>query len=199
MTKGNKKFKKIIKKRRKQKSRKNRARQERLNWKKTKPKPTIFDEANEIMREATETGPFPIVTDLDKLRKKSKRVEKIDKDFIKRLVATLILEPDAVGLSAIQVGRAEQYIAIKWQDSIMVVINPFITRDYWMKDYFKEGCLSVPGKEVLIASPRKITLNFTDQNGDKYENVEIKGFLARILRHEIDHINGTIIIDYEEK
>jgi peptide deformylase len=149
------------------------------------------------------------VTNQKILRQKSKEVTEIDQEFLERMALTLEQNPWGIGLSAIQVGRPEQYIVIrlpvKYRESekdpeFITLINPVITKKYWQEDYMKEGCLSFPrDKFVGIMRPKKITFTATDHDGTREEELEADGILARAIQHEIDHINGILIIDHEEK
>ncbi|MFW6172790.1 MAG: peptide deformylase, partial [Elusimicrobiota bacterium] len=118
--------------------------------------------------------PIPIVTNQKTLHQKSKPVSNIDRDFLERMTLTLEKEPTGIGLSAIQVGRPEQYIVIKvpnkYRESeddakFITLINPKITKRYWQKEYMKEGCLSIQEKFVGIFRSKKIIFSATDYDG----------------------------------
>jgi len=203
-----KKFKRVIKHRKVRESAKRRMKQKYLAWKKQftqpRPKSKINKEDQEFFDEIKKIKKLPIVkvvysTDLDKLREKSKPVKKIDEEFIKQMAVTLLHEPFAVGLSAIQVGKPEQYMMVKWQGDIELFINPEVKKEYWQTDDMKEGCLSLPGEKVLVTRPKYIVLDYTNENNKRIKNFKATGVMARILGHELDHLKGKLIIDYEEK
>jgi len=207
------KFKKSIKDRRKRKSakidRKNKVEklkeefvkkfQEKIQGLLPKEELERFQATKELMDEANNIEQLEIVTDEKELRKKSKPVDEIDEDFLEKMVITLLKQPTSIGLSAVQVGRPEQYIVIKWHGEMLAFINPEIVSKYKQEDAFKEGCLSVPGKEVTIFRPKKITINFKNVFGDQNDGIVFDGMLARVIQHECDHLNGVLISDYEDK
>ena len=72
--------------------------------------------------------------------------------------------------------------------------NPEITEYSRDKDEMEEGCLSIPGYEASIKRSKKIKLKAVDENGNKIK-FKARGFLARVLQHETDHLNGKTIKD----
>jgi len=74
------------------------------------------------------------------------------------------------------------------------MINPEVVWESDEKVEDIEGCLSVPGIEVTIERAEKIRVEGFTLNGKK-KTIEAEGLLARIMQHEIDHLNGTLIID----
>lgn len=72
--------------------------------------------------------------------------------------------------------------------------NPEITEYSKGQDELEEGCLSIPGFEVSIKRPKKIKIKAVDENGNKIK-FKVRGFLARVLQHETDHLNGITIKD----
>lgn len=219
MNKSQKKFKKIIKKRqkvrRKEKTRTNFVNHFKkmiLRWKlidvlKRKihgPIPEPIEPKDLLLEEAMKIEPYPIMdvvysTDIEKLREKSKPVTTIDKEFLERLGSTLV-RSNGAAIAAIQVGRPEQYVVIRTERELYPMINPVVKKEYWQKDYAMEGCLSLSSeKPVLVPRPKYIIIDFMDEDGTKYENVKFSGLMARIIKHELDHINGIIVLDYAEK
>lgn len=141
------------------------------------------------------------------LRQKSQPVTNIDQEFLERLALTLKQYPWAIGISAIQVGRPEQYIILRnirreseKDEEFFTLINPVITKKYWQENFAQEGCLSFPrDKFVGIFRSKKITFNAMDHEGEYLEGLEADGLLARAILHEIDHLEGILIIDYLDK
>lgn len=104
---------------------------------------------------------------------------------------------EGVGLAANQVGKDWQLFVIhqtlaKENKVPEVFINPKITEYSKNKEEAEEGCLSVPGYFSPIARSKKIKIRTLDQNGKK-TRFKAKGFLARVLQHETDHLNGLLI------
>ena len=103
-----------------------------------------------------------------------------------------------VGLAAPQVGESVRVCLIdltggKRPDQAMVLINPdVIERDgLQLKE---EGCLSVPGIEATVPRPLRLTVRAMDRDGDVRE-IRAEGLLARVIQHEVDHLNGILFLD----
>ncbi len=104
-----------------------------------------------------------------------------------------------VGLAANQVGKDLALFvidaAIAQQNGVPdVYFNPEITEYSSEIDYLEEGCLSIPGFYTEIKRSRKIMFKALDDKGKKLK-FKAKGFLARVLQHETDHLNGVVIKD----
>jgi len=135
------------------------------------------------------------------LRKKSAPVEAGDKD-LQRLIDDMIETMQAtfgIGLAAPQVGAHKRLIVIdvsgRTEDDIelLVMINPEITEADDIGES-EEGCLSVPEYVAHIKRAGRVKARGLDRNYRKIE-VEATGLLARALQHEIDHLDGVLIID----
>ncbi|HOW87924.1 MAG TPA: peptide deformylase [Candidatus Omnitrophota bacterium] len=104
---------------------------------------------------------------------------------------------DGVGLAAPQIGISQQiFIAcptMKFGEEF-VMINPVIEEKSGAAAGL-EGCLSVPGISAEIIRYTKLTLSFQDRHGKKH-NGSFEGFFARVIQHEIDHLNGLLLIDH---
>ncbi len=136
------------------------------------------------------------------LRKKARRISEVsDKDIqlIQNMFETM--RENGVGLAANQVGVLKQILVVDISDrengentKPMVVINPEILseEDEWEME---EGCLSIPGIRELVSRPEKILLKYNDVNMKEHE-IEADGLLARVLQHEIDHLNGVMFVDH---
>jgi peptide deformylase len=99
-----------------------------------------------------------------------------------------------IGLAAPQIGISKKLIVAGVEDKIVKLANPEIifSRGH---DKMAEGCLSVPDTRVEIERYTEITVKGLDEKGEAIE-MEATGLLARVLQHEIDHLNGKLIIDY---
>ncbi|TCD48628.1 peptide deformylase [Chlorobium sp. N1] len=109
-----------------------------------------------------------------------------------------------IGLAAPQIGRSIRLLVLdlscmKSYEDVppMVVINPNIL-SVRGKNLMEEGCLSVPGVQGDVSRPAEITLKYRDRNFLEHTE-EFSGMLARVLQHEIDHLNGTLFVDRMEK
>ena len=113
--------------------------------------------------------------------------------FIDDLVLTMD-KKDGIGLAAIQVGNDLSICAINTKDQPLVLINPKITYSSIRKSTTEEGCLSIPGVYKNVTRPKIIKISALDKTG-KPLNMKMKGMLARVAQHEIDHLNGVLFID----
>lgn len=130
------------------------------------------------------------------LRKDAKEVEKVDNE-IKNLILDMtetMQKYDGAGLSAPQVGVSKRIIIADDGKEELAIVNPEIVKKSWRKQKDKEGCLSLPGLEVKIKRSKKIIVSGVDYSGKKIR-IDAENLMARILQHEIDHLNGVLIID----
>ncbi len=131
------------------------------------------------------------------LRQKAVKVKNIPdpliQRFIKELSETMIKE-DGIGLAANQVASGLKVLAVKYQDGVKVFINPFIYYKSWASETAEEGCLSFPGVFGLIKRSKNACLFYRDEQG-RLRHLKAKGLLARVLQHELDHLNGVLFID----
>lgn len=138
------------------------------------------------------------------LRKKSKPVEQITPevlDLIKKMKESLANAENGVGLAAPQVGVNLQLFVIVddlAKDGHTVFINPEITQISKKIALEEEGCLSLPGEWKELPRADKVTIKATDENGNKFK-VKAKGIAARLMLHEIDHLNGVLFVDHLKK
>jgi len=135
----------------------------------------------------------------DVLRKKSVLVDKIDKE-IKTLIHNMevtMKKANGAGLAAPQVGVLKRIILVRPNNKTYVLINPeFKFKD---KELYSdvEGCLSVPGKNIQILRSKNVVVEFMGIDGDLYE-MNACDLFARVIQHEIDHLDGKLIVDYEK-
>lgn len=135
------------------------------------------------------------------LRKKSAPVEKITPeilDLIKEMKEVLKSAESGVGLAAPQVGKNIRLFVILddlAKDGYSVFINPEITQISKKKIIEEEGCLSLPGRWSELPRADKVTIKAMDENGKKFK-IRAKGILARLMLHEVDHLNGILFVDH---
>jgi len=135
----------------------------------------------------------------EQLLKKALPVEQVDED-IKELVIDMtetMISNDGVGLAAPQIGRSIRLFLAAPQGGkreVYVFINPIITASSG-KQCGPEGCLSVPGVFGDVQRAKNVTVRFTDVNGAEKE-IQAEGFLARIIQHENDHLDGKVFVDH---
>jgi peptide deformylase len=133
------------------------------------------------------------------LRKRSKE---IDSDIINTAdfqvlcedVAFTMREKDGVGLAAPQIGKNIRLIAVAGKDGSICLINPILKKKSFLKEWGQEGCLSVPDKIGEVRRSRTLICEYTNIDGNK-KTIKAKGLMARILQHEVDHLDGILFID----
>lgn len=99
-----------------------------------------------------------------------------------------------VGLAGPQVGVSSRVIVVQDGDKTIVCVNPEITRQSRATSVQEEGCLSIPNIFLPIRRPASITVTYQDLQGTRVRR-NATGLAARIFQHEIDHLNGILIID----
>lgn len=138
------------------------------------------------------------------LRKKSEPLEITDilKPEFQALLADMaetMTKKDGAGLAAPQIGKNIRLIIIQNNKNILFLINPMITKKSWARETEEEGCLSVlDDKGEIIYAPveryKKINCIYLDEKGEKKKLIAEKLF-ARVIQHEIDHLDGILFID----
>ena len=134
----------------------------------------------------------------------------INSMYIQNTISNMIdtlEESGGIGLAAPQIGESLRIVIVKIpagnskaygelaEVPLSIFINPIITpvgketASYW------EGCLSIPGLRGLVSRPQHIMFKFQSPY-EKQENKEIRGFLATVLQHECDHLDGKLYVDH---
>lgn len=152
----------------------------------------VFDKNTEFL--------VPILQDDNpKLREISKEVTEFDDDLktlVKQLVTTMVIKSGA-GLAAIQIGVPKRVIVALDKDAseLLIMINPIIKRVLNRSTVEREGCLSVPpSKWRPVSRPAKCDIEWMDFKGNSLSKT-FTGHIARVIQHEIDHLDGVIITD----
>ncbi len=135
----------------------------------------------------------------DKLIQQAKPVENVSdvQGLIDDLLETMYDTDDGIGLAATQVGSSAAVVVIdisENRDEPLILINPVIVSGE-EKAKGQEGCLSVPGYYADVERYTKVTVEALDRDG-KEISIESDDFLAIVMQHEIDHLKGTLFIDY---
>ncbi len=134
-----------------------------------------------------------------RLRVRTKPVKKINHRLIQILKEMIKLtktfkDPEGVGLAATQIGLEESFFVAKNDKKFVSVINPkIVSTGKRTKKYF-EGCLSVPNMWGEVRRAISIKVSYQDTSG-KIVTIPLKGILAWIFQHEIDHLNGILFSD----
>jgi peptide deformylase len=135
------------------------------------------------------------------LREKSLPVTDFGGDFQKEvdsILETFHHWKISVGLSAPQVGIKKRLAAINISkgktEPTLVIVNPIITNSSGKKDIKKESCLSLPQVRGDVERRYKLSIMYQDRNGKK-QTLSAEGFYARVILHEIDHLDGILFVD----
>ncbi|MFM9940325.1 MAG: peptide deformylase [Hyphomicrobiaceae bacterium] len=136
------------------------------------------------------------------LRRISTPIERVDDD-LRRLaddmLETMYAAP-GVGLAAPQVNVSRRLIVLDVagddaERQPMVMINPVIQAFGTERKSYEEGCLSIPDVKVEIERPASLDVSYLDRDG-KSQTLKAEGLLATVIQHEVDHLDGRLIIDF---
>ncbi len=144
----------------------------------------------------------PIVTGANTpvLRAKAKPVAKVTKEvqaLLKDMAETCIMA-DGQGLAAPQIGVSERVIVAVLNERLVGLVNPEITWRSGEMVRDEEGCLSLPNQYVVVPRDRAIGVKFLDVNG-KPQELRLSDMNARVIQHEVDHLDGVLIVDHSGK
>ena len=140
-----------------------------------------------------------------------KECEEIDADYpqLEQLITDMwdtLAKSEGIGLAAPQVGQAIRLVVIdltplaedypEYADFRRVYINPYIEEyDDAEKDTQDEGCLSLPGLHEKVTRPTRIRVTWQDEEWQEHDEW-ITGYLARVMQHEFDHLDGVLYTDH---
>lgn len=105
---------------------------------------------------------------------------------------------EGVGLAANQVGRLKRILVAALEDEEFVIVNPVVEAETGELETDSEGCLSIPEIQVEVERSTAVTVSGQDLTGAPIR-LEAMGLLARILQHEMDHLNGVLILDRTDR
>jgi peptide deformylase len=152
---------------------------------------------------------LPIVGYGDPILRKEAQPITPDYPNLKQLIDDMfetMYTADGVGLAAPQIDLSIQLVVIGFrpydeatdtygpEEERHVLINPEILEERGEKQYFNEGCLSLPELHEDVLRPEKILLRWLDENFEEHTE-EIGGMFARVAQHEIDHLHGKVFTD----
>ena len=126
------------------------------------------------------------------------------KQFVENMWETLA-DSEGIGLAAPQVGRDIRVVVIdldvisedfpEYKDFRKVFYNaPIVEYDDSETDSSEEGCLSLPAIHEKVVRPKRIHVKYMDENFQEHDEW-VEGYLARVMQHEFDHLEGTMFID----
>lgn len=142
---------------------------------------------------------LPIVTGADTpiLRTKTKPVPKVTKEVRELLkdMEETTRAADGLGIAAPQINSSQRLCIVKLNGRFMPLINPEITFRSPDMEFAEEGCLSLPGLWMQVPRSVTIVVKYLDARGAEQERM-LQHIEARIVQHEVDHLEGKLITDY---
>ena len=132
------------------------------------------------------------------LRTKARPVERFDdalRDEVERM-GRLMIDSIGVGLAANQVGVLHRLLVyrVHQQSPVAALVNPEIEWSGKEVETMEEGCLSLPNVHVDVERPVYIRVRALDEHGEPLV-IEASGLEARVIQHEIDHLDGILVLD----
>jgi peptide deformylase len=131
------------------------------------------------------------------LKQGAQEVDPLTDSELTSLVARMadsMYEAPGLGLAAPQVGVLKRVIIYDLEDGLVALCNPVIVEESEETVLDEEGCLSFPGITIDIERPERVTCEAVDLKGNGVR-IQAEGLHARLLMHEVDHLNGVLIID----
>ncbi len=135
------------------------------------------------------------------LRKKAELIKNPKNPEIKELVVDMVAtmkKANGIGLAAPQVGHSLRLFTANVENKIYVFINPEVKNLSFENIPFEEGCLSVQKIWGPVIRPKKLTIKALDEDGEPIK-IRAKGLLARVIQHEMDHLDGKLFTNKAEK
>jgi peptide deformylase len=137
------------------------------------------------------------------LKKIAKEVVNIDGEVIDLIdsMYNVMYRSKGLGLAAPQVDVSRRIFVLDIEDDkkniSLALINPVIKEFSDQEIPYEEGCLSLPGIMAEVVRPAEVLVTGLDRDG-KEVRIEAGGLLARVMQHEIDHLNGIVFVDHIE-
>ncbi len=130
------------------------------------------------------------------LRMRANEVDAFDEELARlgERMLGLMHDADGIGLAANQVGILRRVFVFTDEGEDRVIVNPSITRSGAELETSEEGCLSLGPVRVPVERPVEVTLEGRNAAGEPVK-LELEGISARVAQHELDHLDGTLIID----
>jgi peptide deformylase len=126
------------------------------------------------------------------------------KELIDNMFETMV-KADGVGLAAPQIGLQIRLVVVtldplsddypEFKDFNKVYINPYILEVMGDEVSMEEGCLSLPGIHETVKRGSRVHVKYMDENFVEHDEI-VEGYLARVMQHEFDHLDGTLFIDH---
>jgi peptide deformylase len=134
------------------------------------------------------------------LKTRAAPVESFDESLVRLTedMLSTMRDNEGVGLAANQVGRLKRVLVAAVEDEEYVIVNPVLTHMAETTEKGPEGCLSIPGIQVEVERPTAVTVSGQDVSG-KPLRIEASDLLARVLQHEVDHLDGVLVLDRTDR
>ena len=119
--------------------------------------------------------------------------------YIANEMIDIMHDSEGIGLAAPQIGISIRLLVVdistlEKNSGPKIFVNPEILES-WGENTLNEGCLSIPGVQEEITRPERILLKYNNLNGEQVTE-KFEGWMARVIQHELDHLNGILFIDY---
>jgi peptide deformylase len=134
------------------------------------------------------------------LRQVAKKVVQVPEDmpeFVERM-GQIMHAASGVGLAAPQLGLSVRVIVYDVGEGFQAIVNPQILKMSGEQFDPPEGCLSIPGLQGVVKRAQTVVVKGLDENG-KPIRIRGEGYTARVIQHEVDHLDGVLFIDRAEK
>ena len=132
------------------------------------------------------------------LRARAVPVDRFDERLVAEVerMGELMVDALGVGLAATQLGILHRVLVfrVNVEDPVTVLVNPEIEWSSEELEIAEEGCLSLPGVHVEVERPARVRVRARDEKGEELE-IEAEALTARVIQHEVDHLDGILILD----
>jgi len=129
------------------------------------------------------------------IKKKSEPVEEVNEEITQLIedMAETMYASHGVGLAAVQIGVLKRVIVVNIGEGLITMVNPEILENEG-ESQMEEGCLCLPGVLIDVKRSEKVKVKGLNEKGEEVV-IDAEGLLARAFQHEVDHLNGILIID----
>jgi len=130
------------------------------------------------------------------LRRKAKPIDTIDDEVrnLCQLMVEVMIRENGVGLAAPQIGISKRIFVMDADGELYIFINPELVELSEETEEVREGCLSVPGVNAMLARSTRAVVEGLNLDGERIR-LEGEGIIARAIQHEMDHLNGNLYLD----
>ena len=175
----------------------------------------MADDTTELLEDEAEIVEAPVLSDADRarrdaalahvrtfgdpvLRTEARPVDRFDDELVSEVRRMAVLMEDAfgIGLAATQVGIPHRVLVyrVEHDSPVNALVNPVIEWSSDETEVMEEGCLSLPRVHVDVGRPVHVRVHGVDERGDAL-TIEASGLEARVIQHEVDHLDGVLILD----